>query len=420
MATEYLIQSIDMSLLRIHLSSSWPDLDPAAPLPWCRIGARGEALESGVAAAAAMPRADACELVVPAELILLTRAHLPRGSKPKLRQLLAYAIEDQLGGDPDAVHVAMGPALADGRTTLAAIDKAWLDRVVARLAGAGLRPRSAWPEVLLPALPADGWAVVWDGHGGFLRSGPQAGMAFDGGSAAEPPAALVLSVTEARAAGSAPTRVRLRLPDETPAPDVQAWGEALGLDVETGEPWAPLAHPEAATGGINLLQGAFAPAGAAREWWPAMRVPLILAGLIVAVHAGATTVEWWRMKHETRQLRAAMERSFREAFPDARVVVDAPLQMQRNLAELRQTAGQVTPFDFVPLLARTAAALDDDSRNRLRAVQYGSSQLTLELDLPDHAAADALVERLAAAGLNGQLQEGGTALARIVVTGGTS
>lgn len=409
-----------MSLLRIHVSSTWPDADPDAALPWCRIGARGEALESGTRAPAAMPRADACELIVPAELVLLTRARLPRGRKQKLRQLLAYAIEDQLGGDPDAVHVAAGPTLANGQTALAAIDRAWLARVLARLDGAGLRPRSAWPEILLPALPGDGWAVVWDGRGGFLRSGAQAGMSLDGGSTAAPPAALALSAAEARAAGALPARLRLRLPEGTAPPDVQAWSEALGMAVETGEPWAPLAHPEVATGGINLLQGAFAAAGTAREWWPSLRVPLALAGLVIVLHVGATTVEWWRLKQEKQQLQAAMERRFREVFPDARVVVDAPLQMQRNLAELRQAAGQATPLDFVPLLARTAAALDTDSRGRLRAVQYGSSQLTLAFELSDRAAADALVGRLAEAGLASQLQEGGAPLARIVVTGTTS
>lgn len=409
-----------MSLLRIHIPSTWPDADPDALLPWCRIGARGEALESGAGAPVAMPRADACELVIPAELVLLTRARLPRGSKQKMRQLLAYAIEDQLGGDPDAVHVVAGPTLADGRTALAAIDRAWLARVLARLEAAGLRPRSAWPEILLPALPADGWTMVWDGRGGFLRSGPQAGMSLDGGSATEPPAALTLSTAEARVAGTLPARLRLRLPDGATPPDAQAWGDTLGMAVETDDPWAPLAYPEVATGGINLLQGAFAPAGTAREWWPSLRVPLALAGLIVVLHAGATTIEWWRLKHEKQQLQAAMEKSFREAFPDARVVVDAPLQMQRNLAELRQAAGQVTPLDFVPLLARTAAALDADSRGRLRAVRYEASQLGLELALPDRAAADALLQRLAGAGLVCQFQEGAAPLARIVITGTTS
>jgi general secretion pathway protein L len=116
-----------------------------------------------------------------------------------------------------------------------------------------------------------------------------------------------------------------------------------------------------------------------------------------------------------------MEKSFREAFPDARVVVDAPLQMQRNLAELRGAAGQLTATDFLPLLGRTAGALDADSRSGMRAVDFEAGQLRLDIALADQAAADALIGRLAGAGLASQLQEvSGTApqsIARIVIKG---
>ncbi len=412
-----------MSLLRIHLPSSWPDTEPDAPLPWCRLGARGEPLAAGHATLANLPRTEACELVLPAEAVLLTRVSLPRGSKQKMRQLLAYAIEDRLVAEPDAVHVATGPMLADGQTTLAVVDKAWLARVLARFNEAGLRPRSAWPETLLPLLPADGWVMVWDGRGGFLRSGEHAGMSLDGGSSTQPPAALVLSVAEARAAATLPHHLLLRLREATPPPDVKAWSDVLGVMVEMGLGWTPLQRPDVVRGGIDLLQGAFVPTGAARDWWPSLRLPLILAGLIALLQIGATTTEWWRLSREKHQLQVAMEKSFREAFPDARVVIDAPLQMQRKLAELRGASGQMSPSDYLPLLSRTAAALDADSRGRLRAIHYEASQLSLDMPVVDQAAADQLMTRLTAAGLAGQLQSvSGTppqALARIVVTGST-
>ncbi|MBN8766431.1 MAG: type II secretion system protein GspL [Thiobacillus sp.] len=410
-----------MSLLRIHIPSSWPDAEPDAALPWCRLGARGELLGAGLAPLAELPRSEACELVLPAEAVLLTRASLPRGSKQKLRQLLPYAIEDRLVAEPDAVHAATGPAPVAGQTALAVIDKAWLARLLACFNGAGLRPRSAWPETLLPALPADGWVMVWDGRGGFLRSGEHAGMSLDGGSSTEPPAALALRVAEARAAAALPQRLLLRLRDGTPPPDVEAWSRALGVAVELGTEWAPLRHPDIVRGGIDLLQGAFAPVGVTHGDWSAWRLPLILAGLIALLQIGATTTEWWLLSREKQTLQATMEKHFRAAFPDARVVVDAPLQMQRNLAELRGAAGQMSPTDFLPLLARTAAALDAGSRNGLRAIHYEAGQLRLDLPVTDRAAAEQLLQRLADAGLSSQLQSvSGTApqsMARIAITG---
>jgi len=412
-----------MSLLRIHIPSFWPDVEPAASLPWCRLGPRGEWLDAGSATLANLPRAEACELIIPAELVLLTHATLPRGSRQKMRQMLPYAIEDKLVTEPDAVHVAAGPTLADGQTALAVIDKAWLTRVLARLKEAGLRPRNAWPETLLPELPADGWVMVWDGRGGFLRSGAQSGMSLDGGSSAQPPAALALSVAQARETATLPHHLLLRLREGASPPDVEAWSHALGMTVEVGVEWAPLRHPDVIHGGIDLLQGAFAASGGAGDWWPRLRLPLILAGLIALLQVGATTTEWLLLSREKQLLQVAMEKSFRGAFPDARVVVNAPLQMQRNLAELRGAAGQISPLDFLPLLARTAAALDADSRSNLRAVGYEASQLSLDVALPDRTAADALLKRLIDAGLASQLQNVSGAppqsLARIVITGDT-
>jgi general secretion pathway protein L len=413
-----------MSLLRIHIPSSWPDdAEPDATLPWCRLGSRGEALDAGSAALADLPRTDACELVIPAERVLLTHALLPRGSRQKMRQLLPYAIEDKLVNDPDTVHVAAGATRPDGQLALAAVDKAWLARVLARLNAAGLHPRSAWPETLLPALPPDGWVMVWDGRSGFLRSGAQAGLSLDEGSAGQPPAALILSVAEARATASLPKQLQVRLHPGAASPDIDVWREALGVPVELGEAWLPMQHPDTPSGAINLLQGEFASSNLARDWWPALRVPLILASLLLLLQVGATTTEWVLLKREKQQLQSAMEQHFRTAFPDARVVVDAPLQMQRNLAELQGASRQLAPGDFLPLLARTATALDADSRNRLRTVHYDNGQLKLEVALPDRVAADALLARLNGAGLASRIDDvSGAApqsLARITITGNT-
>lgn len=412
-----------MSLLRIHIPSSWPDAEPDAPLPWCRMGSRGEALDSGSAPPASLPRTESCELVIPAELVLLTHAMLPRGNRQKMRQLLPYAIEDKLVNDPETVHVAAGATRLDGQIALAAVDKAWLARVLARLNAAGLHPRSAWPETLLPALPPAGWVMVWDGRSGFLRSGAQAGLSLDEDSDALPPAALVLSVAEARAVASLPKVLQVRLGGEASPPDLETWSRELGVPLELGAAWLPLQQPDTPSGGINLLQGAFASSNLMRDWWPALRVPLILAGLLVLLQIGATTAEWMQLTREKQQLQTAMEQHFRAAFPDARVVVDAPLQMQRNLAELRGASRQLMPGDFLPLLARAATALDADSRNRLRAVHYDAGQLQLEVVLSDRAAADALLARLLAAGLDSRIDAvSGTApqsLARITITGNT-
>lgn len=403
-----------MSLLRIHIPTDWPDAGPDAALAWCRLGGRGERLDGGVSPLAGLPRDPSCEIVVPAELVLLTQARLPRGRRRQLPALLPYAVEDRLGVDPDSVHVAAGAQQADGQTALAVIDKTWLGGVLERLKAAGLRPAHAWPETLLPALPEASWAAVWSGRGGFLRTGVQSGLALDAGEAEQPPAALALALDAARAANAAPVRLLLRPCAGAILPDAAAWERALDLPVEVGAEWTPLGAHVGAADAIDLLQGAFAPTAFSRRDGRALRLPLILLGLIALAHGGATLLEWGQLRHERQQLRAVMEADFRTAFPEAKVVVDAPLQMRRNLAELQRAAGQATPRDFLPLLARAAGVFDDANRRGLRGLRYEAQTLTLEF--APGAADDALLARLREAGLAADLRRADDAV-RIQVTG---
>jgi general secretion pathway protein L len=406
-----------MSLLRIYIPADWPDAGPDTALAWCRLGSRGERLDGGVSPPAGLPRDPHCEIVVPAELVLLTRSSLPRGRGRRQPALLPYAVEDRLGVDPDSVHVAAGAQQPDGQTALAVIDKSWLDAVLARLRAAGLQPVHAWPETLLPALPEAGWVAVWSGRGGFLRSGAQSGLALDAGEAGQVPAALALALDAARAADAAPARLLLRPCAGAALPDAAAWSRALDLPVDAGAEWTPLGAHGGATGAIDLLQGAFAPAAFSLRDSQALRLPLILLSLIALVHGTASLIEWGQLRHERQQLRAAMEADFRTAFPEARVVVDAPLQMHRNLAELQRAAGQTTPRDFLPLLARAAEAFDDANRRGLRGLHYEAQSLTLEF--APGAADDALLARLRDAGLAAELRRADDAV-RILVTEGAA
>jgi general secretion pathway protein L len=98
-------------------------------------------------------------------------------------------------------------------------------------------------------------------------------------------------------------------------------------------------------------------------------------------------------------LQADMAASFRQAFPEARVVVDAPLQMRRNLADLRHAAGQPDSSDFLPLLAKVAPIISGVAQ--IQSMQYEHGMLKLELRLHSGSLAD-LRPRLLSTGLNAE------------------
>ncbi len=391
-------------MLRIHIPSNWPDQDDQARLAWVRLGAKGERLDSGAGTLAELPADKVSEIVLPAASAVLLSIPLPGGLKQKRGQMLAYAIEDRLGAEPETVHVAAGPLQADGQTVMGVIEKSWLEQVLEKLKAVGIKPRSAWPETLLPGLPDDGWVMVWNGQEGFLRTGTHAGMPVDGGSEADPPVALKLAAQALHGGAQGRKTLQLRLADAALRPNTAAWEEALGMPVGIGIPWDPIRRPEPYRGGVEFLQGKFAPASMMEMDWKAYRMPLALLGALFLVHLGATLAEWGLLARTESKLNARMEQRFREVFPETVAVVDAPLQMQRKLDDMRHALRQPGANDLLPLLARAMKALDDEQRSGLRRIDYSSSRLGIECSVRDRASAEALLAAFRQAGLQASLE----------------
>jgi len=404
-----------MALLQIYIPENWPLADSPGPLEWALRDAQGAVSSSGSALLSELPKGE-IEAIVPAAAVLLVSAKLPKGGRSQQRRLLPYAVEECIAAEPEAVHVALGPRLENGEFALAVIDRVWLERALARLAEAGLRPRSVLPETLLGRIDAGCWSVVWSGAEGWARTGPCSGIALDGGSTDAPPLALSLAVRDAP-----PEKILLHSQGGAALPDLAKWSGALGVPVSAGPDWHWARQRPDAAHSIDLLQGDFAPSGIARELMPRLRPLLLLAAAILLLQGGAALVDWWLLKRETGQLQAQIEQSFRKAFPEAKVIVDAPLQMRRNLAQLRTAAGAMGPGDFLPLLAQVGTAATFDG-GRLRALEYQGAVLKMDLLLPSRTDAEVLDRTLQGAGLSSRLESaaahGGEVEARIAITGG--
>ena len=76
-----------MTTLRLYLRAGWPDSEPG--LPWALLGARGEVSAQGDGAPAGWPRADRCELILPAGRTLFTQARRRTRSSSRRRRCWA-------------------------------------------------------------------------------------------------------------------------------------------------------------------------------------------------------------------------------------------------------------------------------------------------------------------------------------------
>lgn len=312
---------------------------------------------------------------------LLTQARLPTRNRRKIAQALPYALEEQLLGDPTDLHFAYQ---RDNEDTLAVAVTArermqtWLQA----LHDARLQPTRLCPATLSLPLDVDDWALAFVDGWIWLRTAPYSGIvcrATENG----PPALVAAALQEARGTTQMPMRMTIFNAPPDFAPD--KWTVALELEIALSEQslWEARLN---ATPPINLLQGDFAPARGLRKQLRPLLPAAIIASVWLMGTFAFTVGNWWQLDRKHRSYQQAMTGLFRQAFPDAKVVLDPALQMQRNLETLQIQTGGAGSRDLLPLLASVAPVMRANPQASLRTLKYEDARITLDLRLPDFEA----------------------------------
>ncbi len=373
------------------------------------------------ALATALPRGTRVVLLVAAEDVSFTTAEVPPLSGMRLREALPNLVEEQTVGDVGALHVALGQESEGSRgRVLAVIDRHWLAAMQVDVVRAGHRVAAIVPESLAVPLAEGAWSLAAVGattdasanrgaHGGahgetsarlFLRNAAQQAIPLPG----EPASAIATVAALARRATGAARAQQLDL-YATPAAKAaaKALGEAIAMSLAVpiseagGDPfieWMGRRGHEGAYGTpMSLL--AFDGRQDGRAEWARWRIAAALVLAILAVQIVGMQWRWAGLKREASARRDEQTRVLTTAFPDTRVVLDAPLQMSRGLAALRASSGRSDPADFSMMMAASARIFAALPSNAMRGADYDARALKLRF-APGMASASDERERLVA------------------------
>jgi general secretion pathway protein L len=356
--------------MRLRLFASpadHPDADTR--FAWRLLDARGAFLREGTSVLAEVPDTEDVELVLPVARVLFARLALPKVGAKTLKELLPFAVEDSLLADPDQIHAVAGRANAQGESVVAVVDRRWLKAQIDTLADAGFAPRRAWCETaLVPKEPA-GWTVIAGKEHGFLVDGDGLAMGFDVAPDGSPPLAIRLALQEA--ANHDRAAAKLVIISEAPLGN---WSEDLGVPVEMRAPPKLTDAVKVDPAAINLLEGEFAP----KRQGEGIAIPrsVAIAAAVLAAALGLQAVlGWWTLSREAARLGGEQDAIFRNAFPEAKAVVDPPLQMARNLAALQRSRGVASETDFLALASELGRALAA-TPGKVKRLDYQDGRLT--------------------------------------------
>ena len=373
------------------------------------------------ALATALPRGTRVVLLVAAEDVSFTTADVPPLSGMRLREALPNLVEEKTVGDVGGLHVALGESVGQkvgqnagqndrGGRMLAVIDRHWLAAMQVDVLRAGHRVASIVPESLAVPLADGAWSLAAAGGSSrmWLRCGTQQAIPL---SDDVPSAIATVAALARQATGDArPRRLDLYAApaakdaaNAAPQPDANAIGEAIAaslgvpLNDAGGDPfieWLARDGHEGAYGApMSLLAFDRAQDGGAA--WARWRIAAALVFAILAVQVIGMQWQWAGQKREASALRNEQAKSLTTAFPDTRVVLDAPLQMSRSLAALRASSGRSDPADFSMMMAASARIFAALPSNALRSADYDARALRLRF-VPGMASASDERERLVA------------------------
>ena len=334
------------------------------------------------ARAALLPAAGETVAVVPAQALSWQRVTLPQGvgaQSPRLRAVLEGLLEERLLDDPAALHFALPPqAPAASPVWIAVCDRAWLRAALQALEAAG-RPAARVVPEFAPGTTASGQPELFaqgtpeDAHWVVTGYGADAGV-------------VVLPLTQAALA-----LVNLQAGDDNAAPIHAEPAVAALAEKTVGRPVPLETHStsalRAARGEWDLAQFDLASSGRTRALrkagslasallhapqWRAARwgVAVLLLAHLLGLNLWA-----WQERQSLSDKQASVRNALTQTFPHVKVIVDAPVQMERELALLRQSAGALSAQDLEPLLAVSASVLP--AAWQASAIDYSGGQLRL-------------------------------------------
>lgn len=342
-------------LLRLPLTPPGPQAGYGLTWVDAADGSRTPPTETPLSLLPSIDRRTPVVAVVPAAALSWQRVTLPPGlgrHSARLQTALQGLLEERLLQDPAQVHMALAPRWKAGEPVWVAVcDKAWLLQHLQALETARIPVQRLVPELAPPSEGSTWHALGNEDSGGLWCCSAEQGV--NGWPLTAVPH-LPPAWTEGATLNTEPGLARWaeqRLPAQVRLVDTAShWISAL----ESG--WE-LAQFDLAT---RLRQRHWVRwQQQLGRWWrqPEWRPARWGLLALLLVQLGGLNAWAWMTRQQWQAQQQSWTRLLQETFPQVTVVLDAPLQMAREVDRLRQGSGQRTPVDLESQLQALGQAL---------------------------------------------------------------
>ncbi len=379
-----------MSKWKVLFAGSSPD----APVHWRSVTDSGKVAKAGHGTLSEASKARAADtiLLLPGTATTCLQIPLASRSEKQAREIVKYAVEDEIADDIDNVHVALLPSKAEPRTghrTVFVTDKDWLQSWLTALDDVGITPHLVAPDYT--CLPHN------DGTLSVSALLDRVLLKTDdwGGAVSEDLGQTVLDAAISFHSNNGPIETVGHAPRSH-------WSQSILGNGEQADPMDLIAA-QASACQLNLLQGAFSNGTDTTKFdWQNWRLPLGLAAAALITLSTVNYMQASSISSSERALRAESIDTFRNAFPQVERVVNPRAQL-RTLTS--SGSGQA---EFLVLSATLSAGVEAVDAVTIDSIRYDDSRGALDASVlfNNYDDLSAFTEAVEAAG--GVVEEGGS------------
>lgn len=130
---------------------------------------------------------------------------------------------------------------------------------------------------------------------------------------------------------------------------------------------------------LNLLQGEYKPASKSDINWQRWRLAASLATIWLCLHLGIISVQQNEFQNSNKKLQVEIDNIYKKAFPESRRIVNARVQMEQKLDELKSMGNAGSNTSLMTLLSDSSTALSSEKSVIIQSINYRNNTIDLEV-----------------------------------------
>ena len=324
-------------------------------------------------------------VILDSNSVHLNHVKLPTSNIQKMLRAVPYALEEQIAEDIDDFHFVIGKSVTSLGTPVAGIRKDILQSLLDTFTQHGFHVDAVIPDALcIPAAPEQ-WSVLIFNDKALVQYEANLGTIIDIDNL------QVLLHSLINQAESKPEKIVLFYPD----------GSEAEIDIDEASNSVEVikvaynTHPLVVFCGeytrampLNLLQGSFKPKRKSTGHWYRWRLAASLVAVWLVLYLGITAIELNKLENKNKALSAEITGIYKKTFPQSKRIVNARVQMEQKLKELK--SGGTQDSQFLSLLTSSVQTISSQKNITINSIDFRNNRMDIGLTGPDLQSVESL------------------------------